>query len=72
MKIDWPLNTLLLLKNIYTNSIDIKRFCPNAAYTPSLSSNKIASDSITLNEETINNPKAVHTFNDDKFSSSFL
>jgi hypothetical protein len=72
MKIDWPLNPLLLLKNICTNSIDIKRFCPNAAYTPLLSSSKIASHSITLNKETINNPKAVHTFNDDKFLSSFL
>jgi hypothetical protein len=72
IKIDWPLNPLPLLKNITRNSIDIKRFCPNAEYTPLWSPSIIVPNSIMLNAENINKPNEVYAFNDDIFGNSFL
>jgi hypothetical protein len=63
MKIDCPLSVFPRLKNMTTNSTDISKFCPKAAYTPLLSPRKVPPNNIILKAEAKGTTKAEYNFN---------
>ena len=72
IKIDCPLSVSPRLKNIKTNSTDINRFCPKAAYTPSISPRYSPPVNIILKAEAKATMKMVYIFNDEMLENSFL